>query len=59
MSWLVDRGYKEDFVREQIVRTSSLDRERLFNQEGRYNDKSKDQVPPVATFHPALSELRA
>ena len=58
MSWLVDRGYKEDFVREQIVRASSLDRERLFNQEGRCNDKRKDQVPLVVTFHPALNELR-
>ena len=58
VSWLVDRGYKEDFVREQIVRASSLDRERLFNQEGRCNDKRKDQVPLVVTFHPALNELR-
>ena len=58
MSWLVDRGYKEDFVREQIVRASSLDRERLFNQEGRCNDKRKDQVPLVVAFHPALNELR-
>ena len=58
VSWLVDRGYKEDFVREQIVRASSLDRERLFNQEGRCNDKRKDQVPLVVAFHPALNELR-
>ena len=42
MSWLVDRGYKEDFVREQIVRANSFDRERLFDQEGRCNDKRKD-----------------
>ena len=58
MSWLVDRGYEEDFVREQIVRASSLDREILLNQEGRCNDKSKDQVPLVVTYHPALNELR-
>ena len=58
MSWLVDRGYKEDFVREQIVRASSLERERHFNQDGRCNDKRKDQVPLVVTFHPALDELR-
>ena len=58
MSWLVVRGYKEDFVRKQIVRASSLDRERLFNQEGRCNDKRKDQVPLVVTFRPALNELR-
>ena len=37
----LDRGYKEDFVREQIVRASSLDRERLFNQEGRCIDKRR------------------
>ena len=35
VSWLVDRGYKQDFVREQIVRASGLERKRLFNQEGR------------------------
>ena len=56
--WLVERGYKEDFIREQTVHASSLDREGLFNQEGRYNDKRKDQVPLVVTFHPALNELR-
>ena len=58
-SWLVDRGYKEDFVREQIIRASSLDRERYFNQEGGCNDKRKDQMPLVVTFYPALNELRA
>ena len=49
---------KEDFVRGQIVRASSLDRERLFNQEGRCDDKRKDQVPLVVAFHPALNEIR-
>ena len=58
VGWLVDMGYKEDFVREQIVRASKLDRERLFNQEGRCSDKKKDQAPLVVTFHPALKELR-
>ena len=29
VSWLVARGYKEDFITEQIVRACSLDRERL------------------------------
>ena len=70
VSWLVDKGYEEYFVREQIVCASKLDRgmllvcaskldrERLFNQEGRCSDKKKDQVPLVVTFHPALNELR-
>ena len=35
VSWLADRGYNEYFVKEQIVHASKLDRERLFNQEGR------------------------
>ena len=42
----------------QIVRASNLDRERFFNQEGRCNDKKKDQVPLVVTFHPAPNEVR-
>ena len=70
VSLLVDKGYKEYFVMEQIVCASKLDRgrllvcaskldrERLFNQEGRCSDKKKDQVPLVVTFHPALNELR-
>ena len=58
VGWLVNRGYKEYFVREQIVRASKLDREKLFNQEGRCSNKKKDQVPLVVTFHPALNELR-
>ena len=29
VSWLVDRGYKEDFIREQIVCASSIDRDFL------------------------------
>ena len=39
VGWLVDRGYKEYFVREQIVRASEVDRERLFNQEGRCGNR--------------------
>ena len=58
VGWLVNRGYKEYFVREQIVRASKLEREKLFNQEGRCSNKKKDQVPLVVTFHPALNELR-
>ena len=58
VGWLVDRSYKEDFVREQIVCASNLDREKLFNKEGRGSDKKKDQVPLAVTFHPALNELR-
>ena len=58
VGWLVDMGYKEDFMREQIVRASKLEREGLFNKEGRCSDKKKDQVPLVVTFHPALNELR-
>ena len=58
VGWLMNRGYKDYFVREQIVRASKLDREKLFIQEGRCSNKKKDQVPLVVTFHPALNELR-
>ena len=47
VGWIVDRRYKEDFVREQIVRARILDRERLFYQGGSHSDKKKDQVPLV------------
>ena len=56
VGWLVDRGYKECFVREQIVRASKLDRKGLFNQEGRCSNKKKDRVPLAVTVHPALNE---
>ena len=57
VGWLVDGGYKEYFLKEQIVRASELDRVRLFSREGICSDKKKDQVPLVETFHPALNEL--
>ena len=38
-----DLRYKEYFVREQIVRASKLDRERLFNQQGKCTCKKMDQ----------------
>ena len=58
VGWLVNRGYKEYCVREQIVRASKLDREKLCNQDGRCSNKKKDQVPLVVAFHLALNELR-
>ena len=58
VGWLVDRGYKEYFVREEIVLASKVDREILFNQKGRCSDKRKDQVPLVVAFHPASNELK-
>ena len=57
--WLVDRGYKEDFVREQIERASDLDRAALYDQESSRSSEEKDHIPLVVTFHPALSELGA
>ena len=41
VGWLVDRDYKEYFVREQIVRASKLDKKRLLNQEGRCSNKKR------------------
>ena len=58
VGWLVDRGYKEEFVKEQLARASNLDRTELFNQEGRRSDEKMDHIPLVVTFHPALNELR-
>ena len=53
VKWLVNRGYTENLVREQVVRTCHLDREVLIKQENRHSEISKEQIPLVVTFHPA------
>ena len=58
VGWLVDWGYKEEFVGEQLARASNLDKTELFSQEGRLSAKKKDHIPLIVTFHPALNELR-
>ena len=58
IGWLVDRGYKEDFVRKQVDCACILDRAELLNQESRCSEEKKDHIPLVVTFHPALNELR-
>ena len=40
VEWLVNRGYSENFVREQVARTSRLDREVLIKQENRRNEST-------------------
>ena len=58
VGWLVQRGYKESVVREQVARANSLDRATLLSQESRCNEERKDRIPFVVSYHPALSELR-
>ena len=58
VGWLVDRGYTEDFVREQIGKASNLDRAALFDQKSSHSGEKKDHIPLVVTFHPAPNQLR-
>ena len=58
VGWLVDRGYKEDSVREQIARASNLDKAALYDQESCRSSEKKDHIPLEVTFHPALNALR-
>ena len=58
VGWLVDRGYKEDFVREQIGKASNLDRAALFDQKSSHSSEKKDHIPSVLAFHPTLNQLR-
>ena len=58
VGWLVQRGYKESIVREQVAHTNSLDRATLLSQESRCNEEREDRIPFVVSYHPALSELR-
>ena len=55
ITWL---GYEKDFASKHIDCASTLDRQRLCDQEGRYIDKKRVQPPLMVTFHPALKELR-
>ena len=57
VGWLVDRGYKEDFFREQIAEASNLDRAALFDQKGSHSSEKKDHIPLVVTFHQARNQL--
>ena len=58
VGWLVQRGYKENVVREQVARANSLDRATLLSQESRCSEERKDFIPFVVSYHPALSELK-
>ena len=58
VGWLVDRGYKEDFVRDQIGKASNLDKAALFDQKSSHSSEKRDHIPLVFTFHPVLNQLR-
>ena len=52
-SWLVNRGYDEKLVKEQVNRVNSIEREQLIN--GTVKKKvDSDQVTLILTYHPAL-----
>ena len=55
---LVHREYNENFIREQVARTSRLDREVLIKQENGRSESSKERTPMVVTFHLELNEIK-
>ena len=59
VEWLVNRGYSENFVRGQVARTIRLNREVLIEQENRHSESSKERIPLVVKFHPALNEIKS
>ena len=53
--WLVNWGYKEEEVDQQIERVHSCDRLGLLNRQN--NDQSADRIPLLLTYHPALNKV--
>ena len=53
--WLVNRGYKEGEVDQQIERVRSCDRIGLLN--GQNKDQKDGRIPLVLTYHPALHKV--
>ena len=53
--WLVNRGYKEEEVDQQIEGVRSCDRVGLLNRQKK--DRSDGRVPLVLTYHPALNKV--
>ena len=43
---------------EQVARANCLDKGTLLNQESRCMEESRDRIPLVVSYHPALSELK-
>ena len=53
--WLVNRGYKEGEVDQQIERVRSCDRVGLLNRQNK--DQKDGRIPLVLTYHPALNKV--
>ena len=53
--WLVNRGYREGEIDQQIERVRSCDRVGLLNRQNK--DQSDGRIPLVLTYHPALNKV--
>ena len=53
--WLVNRGYKEGEVDQQIERVRSCDRVGLLNRQNK--DQKDGRIPLVLTYHPTLNKV--
>ena len=56
LSYLIKRGYKERFVREQISRAKQIPSSETLQEHNRYEDKSP--VPFTITYNPALPNIQ-
>ena len=56
LSYLIKRGYKERFVREQISRAKQIPRSETLQEHNR--DKDKSPVPFTITYNPALPNIQ-
>ena len=55
--YLINRGYNEDEVQQQIDRTSGLDRDALLRS--KRTKTPLQRVPLIVTYHPGLPPLRS
>ena len=57
IGWFTNRGYEEGFVREQVDRVKTMDRDTLLSEDGGRNQGRGDRIPFVVPYHPALKGI--
>lgn len=56
-SWLINRGYKEDLVREQVLKARKFNRNCLLDKGPRPVNKERKLILNI-TYHPKIAKLR-
>ena len=58
LSHLTKRGYKDRFVKEQILRAKQIPRSETLQEHNHDKDKSNTPVPFTITYNPALPNIQ-